>query len=284
MGIIEFKHFSWNYSGYRTALLKKINLNIEEGEFIGLIGNVGSGRSTLLMSVLGLIPHMFHGNFKGEVIVDGVSVKDSSISELSRKVGLVLQSPSTQLTGAGTNVEEELAFGLENLGVSNAEMKERVNKMIEIVGLESFRKRSPYELSGGQQQKVAIASVLIMEPKILVMDEPTAQLDPLGTAQVFDFVNKLSKNKKMTIMLNTQKIDYLAEFADRIILMDNGRIVKTGSTREILADTELLRKHKINPTVYTQLSEKLINKKMYHGELALTLSDAEIMMKKVKRK
>lgn len=283
MAIVTFKDFSWTYQGYRKPTLKKINLEVKEGEFLGIIGSVGSGRSTFCMSILGLIPHFLTGKFEGELMVDGLAVEESSIAELSARVGLVFQSPENQLTGAGTSVKEELAFGLENLGVPRKKMFKRVKKMIKLIGLESFKDRTPFELSGGQQQKVAIASVLIMEPKILVLDEPTAQLDPLGTKQVFDLIKKLAK-KGITIILNTQKIDYLAEFADRVAIINDKRLVKVGKTRSILTNVKLLRRNSVTPSVYTRLSEKLIKKGLYKGGLSLTLGDAEKMVKKVMKK
>jgi energy-coupling factor transport system ATP-binding protein len=283
MAIIEFKDFSWNYSGYREKVLKNINLLINEKEFFGIVGSVGSGRTTLCMSILGLLPHLYPGNISGKLIVDGLNTKEASMSELSQLVGLVLQSADTQLTGAGISVEEELAFGLENLGVPRDEMIKRVNKTINLIGLESFRKRSPYELSGGQQQKVAIASVLIMQPKILVLDEPTAQLDPLGTSQVFSLIKKLTR-KGMTIILNTQKIDYLAEFADRVAIINNNELVKVDKTRRVLTDIKLLRNNGVIPSVYTQLSKRLIDKGLYKGPLCMTLTDAKKMISKVRQK
>lgn len=283
MGVVSFKDFTWTYSGSRKPILKKIKLDIREGEFHGLIGGVGSGRTTLSMTILGLVPHMYPGTFKGGVVVDGLNVEESSISQLSTRVGLVMQSPETQLTGAGTSVEEELAFGLENLGVPREEMRKRVNEMVELIGLESFRHRSPFELSGGQQQKVAIASVLIMEPKIIVLDEPTAQLDPLGTRQVFNLVDKL-KNKGITVLLNTQKVEYLAEFADRVTILKDGEVKRTGKTREILTNVKLLEKHGIRPTVFTELCRALKEKKVYEGDDWLTLSDAQKGLEEVKKK
>lgn len=283
MGVIEFKNYYWSYKGYKGFTLKNLNLSIKKGEFLGIIGPVDTGRSTFCMSILGLVPHLFPGKIKGELIVDGLNVEESELADLSQKVGLVLQSPETQLTGAGISVEEELAFGLQNIGISRKEMIKRVNKMIKLLELTPFRKRSPYELSGGQQQKVAIASVLIMNPKILVLDEPTAKLDPLGTKQVFDFIKKLSR-KGITIILNSQKIDYLAEFADRICLMNNNKIIKLGNTREVLTNIKLLKRNGVQPSVFTTLSYELKREKKYKGKLCLTMKDAEKMMREVKRK
>ncbi len=282
MAIVEFKNFSWNYSGYRSKVLRNINLSINKGEFFGIIGGVGSGRTTFCSAIMGLVPHLYPGNIDGELIVDGLNTEKSSMSDLSTRVGLIMQSPDTQLTGAGMNVEEELSFGLENLGTPRKEMIKRVKKMIKLIGLESFKYRNPFELSGGQQQKVAIASVLIMQPEILVLDEPTAQLDPLGTTLVFNLIKKLAR-KGITIILNTQKIDYLAEFADRVAILNDNEIRKVGKTREVLTDINLLKKNRIISSDFTQLSNELINRKLYKGALCMTLNDAKEMISKVKR-
>jgi len=277
MDIITFKNFSWKYSGYRGWTLHDINLSIAKGEFIGIIGKIGSGRTTFCSSMLGLIPHFYPGIMEGEIIIDGVNVEKSSISKLSSIVGLAFQSPSNQLTGAGTTIEEELAFGLQNLGVPYEEMHKRVSEMLKIIGLEKFRKRSPFELSGGQQQKVAIASVLIMNPKILVLDEPTSQLDPLGTEQVFDLVKKLSK-KGITIIMSTNNIDYLSKFADRIILFDN-EVVKVDTPKKILTDIELLKKHSLTHSVITDVSMKLKKYGLYHKDLIIDFDELKNVIK-----
>ncbi|VVB75878.1 putative ABC transporter ATP-binding protein [Candidatus Tiddalikarchaeum anstoanum] len=283
MDILKFKNFSWTYEGFNTPIIKKINLTIKKGEFVGMIGRVGAGRSSLCSSILGLIPHFYPGKFEGNIIVDGVDVETSSLSKLSTIVGLVFQSPTNQLSGAGTTVEEELAFGLENLGIQRHEIIKRVEEMVKLIGLEKFSSRNPFELSGGQQQKVAIASVLIMEPKILVMDEPTAQLDPLGTKLVFDLIKKLA-SKGITILLNTQNVDQLAEFADRIIIMDKGEIAADGDARSILTDITLLKKYGIEPSQLTTLSYKMKEKKLWNKPLCLTMKDAEEMVCEVMKR
>ncbi|MBN1923464.1 MAG: ABC transporter ATP-binding protein [Nanoarchaeota archaeon] len=271
MDIVTFKDFSWRYAGYRGWTLSNINLSIKKGEFIGIIGKIGSGRTTFCSSMLGLIPHFYPGLMEGEIIVDGVNVEKTSISELSTRVGLAFQSPANQLTGAGTTIEEELAFGLQNLGIPYKEMHKKVRDMLKLIGLEHFGKRSPFELSGGQQQKVAIASVLIMNPKILVLDEPTSQLDPLGTEQVFDMVKKLSK-KGITIIMSTNNINYLSKFADRIVLFDN-KIVKVDTPDKILTDVELLREHALTHSDITEVSIRLKKMGLYNKELLVDFDD-----------
>ncbi|MDD4352841.1 MAG: ABC transporter ATP-binding protein [Candidatus Nanoarchaeia archaeon] len=271
MDIINFKNFSWKYSGYRGWTLHNINISIKKGEFIGIIGKIGSGRTTFCSSMLGLVPHFYPGIMEGEIIIDGVNVKETSISELSSHVGLAFQSPANQLTGAGTTIEEELAFGLQNLGVPYEEMNKRIKDMLKLIGLEKFGKRSPFELSGGQQQKVAIASVLIMNPNVLVLDEPTSQLDPLGTEQVFDMVKKLSK-KGITIIMSTNNINYLSKFADRIVLFDNA-IIKVDTPNKILTDIELLKKHSLTHSDITEVSIRLKKMGLYKGELLVNLED-----------
>jgi energy-coupling factor transporter ATP-binding protein EcfA2 len=271
MDIVNFKNFSWKYSGYVGWTLHNINLSINKGEFIGIIGKIGSGRTTFCSSMLGLIPHFYPGIMQGKIIINGVNVQETSIAELSTHVGLAFQSPSNQLTGAGTTIKEELAFGLQNLGVPYKEMDKRIKNMLKLIGLEKFGKRSPFELSGGQQQKVAIASVLIMNPKILVLDEPTSQLDPLGTEQVFDMVKKLSK-KGITIIMSSNKVNYLSKFADKIVVFDN-KIVKVDTPNEILTDVNLLKNHSLTHSDITEVSIRLKKMGLYKGNLLVNFND-----------
>lgn len=273
-------NLTWKYAGAEKPSLKNVNLEVESGEFIGVIGPIDSGKSTLCYSIASLIPNFFPGEMEGDVIVNGLNTKDHKISEFASKVGLVFQDPLRQITGAGINVEEELALGLENLGISRREMKRRIKYIIKATGLEGLEKRSPFELSGGQQQKVAIASILIMEPEILVLDEPTAQLDPLGTSIVWELIMSLTR-KDITIIIVSNKLDKLAEFSDRIVLMDDGKIVKEGDPYSILTNIELMKNHDMIPPSVTELSYRLRSRGMWKDKLAITISQAEKVVRKM---
>jgi len=271
MGIIEIKNYSWHFFENEEHDLVNLNLSIKKGEFIGLIGPSGAGKTALCYSLMGIIPHLSNGRvLKGDVVVDGWNTKTHSVGELASKVGLILQASKSQLTGAGLTVEEEIAFGLENKGVPRSEMIKKLDEVIKLTGLESVRKRSPFEVSGGQQQKVAIASVLVMDPKVLVLDEPTGFLDPSGTKMVFDTVKRLNEDKGMTIIFVTHSYELLAEHADRVLLLANGKIVKDGSPHEVLTDTKTLTRHGLIPLPVTSMAEKL----PWKGKLPININEA----------
>nr|MBD3312154.1 ATP-binding cassette domain-containing protein [archaeon] len=281
MTVIEFKDFKWHYFEREEHDLQGVNLKIKKGEFVGLLGPSGSGKTAFCYSIMGVVPHLSQGRVKGgKVIIDGLDTQDSSIGELSSRVGIIMQSPKSQLTGAGLTIEEEVAFGLENTGVPRSEMGKRIKSVLKRVGLYELRKRSPFEVSGGQMQKVGIASVLVLEPKILILDEPTGYLDPGGTEAVFSLVKKLN-NQGKTIIIVTHKLEYLARYADRIILFNNGRVVRDGSPQEILSDTKLLKRNKIDPLPVTLLGEALKKKRKWKQELPITVKEAVEGLRKV---
>jgi len=221
--IIEFEKFEWQYGNNANFKILINDLKIKKGSFIGVIGPTGAGKTSFCYSIMGVIPHLQTGEMKGSVRIGGVETKNSSLSMLSRKVGLILQNPLSQMSGAGLNVEEEIAFGLENLGYPRSEMEKKIKEIIKLFELKEHAHRSPFELSGGQQQKVAIASVLVLEPDIIVLDEPTGYLDPLSTEIIFNLVKKLNKKGK-TIIFVSHKFEYLNKLCDEILLMNEGSI------------------------------------------------------------
>ena len=223
MAIIEFKNFYWKYEGKDDFTLKGINLKIEEGESVGIIGENEGGKTTLLRSINGLIPFSYRGIFKGSVSVAGKFVHKESISEISRVVGFVFSDPDSQFTS--TNVFEELIFGLENLNLSIKEIEERINWIVEKLDLKEFLYRVPYELSGGQKQKVGIASVLVMKPRILILDEPTSMLDPIGKEEIFSVVKELKEEENMTLIIVEHNLEELFKIVERVIYIENGKIV-----------------------------------------------------------
>ncbi len=257
MDIISFENFKWHFFEKGEHDLDGVNLKIRKGEFVGITGPTGSGKTALCYAIMGVIPHLSNGKvISGRVLVDGLDITKHSVGELASHVGIILQSPKSQLTGAGLSIEEEIAFGLENNGVPRKEMKRRIKEVLMKTGLYKLRKRSPFEVSGGQQQKVAIASVLVLQPEILILDEPTGYLDPEGTEAVFNLVKDLNKEGK-TIILVTHKLEYLSEFADRVILFNNGKVIKDGRPDEVLGDYNLLVKNKLTPLPVTTLGKEL---------------------------
>ncbi len=234
--IISFLDYSFSYQESGQWALERVNLSIERGEIVVIVGPTGCGKSTLLRSINGLIPHMFRGDIKGSVTVGGVQVRESTVSELSKRVGLVFQNPENQIFMF--SVERDIAFGLENTGVPTLEMKKRVDVAVESLGIGHLRYKPPYELSDGEKHRVAIAGVLAMEPDILVLDEPTSLLDPRSAMDLMLTIERLHKKFGMTILIVEHRLEFSSTIANRIVVMNKGKIVSTGPVREILAAKE----------------------------------------------
>ncbi|MEM2143460.1 MAG: ATP-binding cassette domain-containing protein [Candidatus Thorarchaeota archaeon] len=231
MALIEFVDFSFRYVGSDSFALRHIDLRIEQGEFVVLTGPSGCGKTTLCRAMNGLVPHFHRGYVGGMVLVDGLDTRNHSVAQLASKVGIVFQNPANQLVTL--NVEKEIAFGPENLGVEPIEIRRRVDELISLLGLERLRGKHPHEMSGGEQQSVAIASVLALRPKILVADEPTSHLDPHSSEMVLDMIKRLNE-QGMTVVLTEHRLDLVAGCASRVILMNEGQIVADGPPREVL--------------------------------------------------
>jgi energy-coupling factor transporter ATP-binding protein EcfA2 len=260
--------------------LRHINLTIEPGELVGIIGRNGAGKSTLCVTLNGLIPHFFHGDLRGKVLVDGINTREVPVYSLITRVGVLFQNPFEQLTGVADNVMDEVAFGPENLGLPPAETLRRVRNGLEAAGVSDLAERHPFELSGGQQQRVALAAVLAMEPKIMVLDEPTSQLDPIGSDEVFAVIRKLHA-QGYTIILAEHKVEALAELATRLIVLAEGKMVMDGSPREILTNTAL-RQYQVLPPRYTLLGQALAERGLRSpGNEPLTLEEATTMLKAI---
>jgi len=232
MVLIETSNLTYTYPGGTKPSLLNVSIKIEKGEFTLITGPSGCGKTTLCRCFNGLIPHFYQGELKGEVVVAGLKVAEKQIYELAKHVGLVFQNPENQLFAL--SVEKDVAFGLENLGVPREKLRARVDWALRLTGIQDLRERAPYELSGGQQQRVAIASVLAMQPEIIVLDEPTSFLDPLGAKKIFEDIYKLNKKLGITVVLVEHRLDLTARYADHIIIMDEGRIALDGDSREIL--------------------------------------------------
>jgi energy-coupling factor transporter ATP-binding protein EcfA2 len=241
MAIVNLQNVSYKYPLTDLPVLKNINLHVNEGEFLAIIGPNGAGKSTLCYAISGFIPHFFKGELEGSIEVAGVNSQKTTLSEWVMNVGLVFQNPFNQMTGAKYTVYEELAFGLENMGVPAREMKARVEEAMSLTGISQLAERSPYSLSGGQQQRVALTSILVMQPKVLVLDEPTSQLDPIGTREVFAVIREMSK-RGMTVILVEHKVEWIASFADRLVALHAGEIVLEGSPDAVLTAPELASK------------------------------------------
>ncbi|MEM2333865.1 MAG: ATP-binding cassette domain-containing protein [Candidatus Caldarchaeum sp.] len=243
---------SYSYPS-KPNVLNNVSFTVSKGEALGIIGPNGSGKSTLCKALNGLVPHFYGGRMRGRVYVAGMDTLKHTVAELATKVGLVFQEPETQMSGLALTVEDEISFGLSMLGFSKEVIVERTREAIEKVGLRGLEHRSPFELSGGQQQRLAIATVLAMRPEVMVLDEPTAQLDPLGKEQVFAVLKELLKDG-MTMVIAEHEVEELATLTNRIIMLNEGRIVCEGSARNVLKQVELLKSAGVNPPTVTELA------------------------------
>jgi energy-coupling factor transport system ATP-binding protein len=237
MSLIELTDVTFQYGTqpedeYAVA---DLDLSIEAGQFVGVTGQSEAGKATLSRLVSGQIPHFYHGELSGDVTVEGTSTAESTVGELSKKIGYVFENPYDQLTGASSTVLEEVAFGLETHGLTREEMRERAKESLAAIGVENLVDRDPMQLSGGQCQRVAIASVLAMEPDVLVLQQPTAQLDPEGTEEVFEVVAEMN-DRGYTVVMVSHELDRLVPHLDRLVVMDSGRIRFDGPPGDVLVD------------------------------------------------
>ncbi|MGI6094306.1 MAG: energy-coupling factor ABC transporter ATP-binding protein [Lachnospiraceae bacterium] len=238
MAYIELNNVTFTYMLAKQPTMQNINLTLEKGKFYAVLGANGSGKTTLCNIIRGFIPNFYEGEMSGDVLLEGTSLHDYSMSDLAPKMGYVFQNPFNQITGARDNVFEEIAYGLENFGVPVDEIQTRVEKIMEMTNTAYLADKNPFELSGGQQQRVALASILVLEPDILVIDEPTSQLDPKETERVFDIIRRMKEAGK-TIILVEHKIELVAEYADDIIVLEDGKLIDFGEKHEVLSKLEL---------------------------------------------
>lgn len=234
--IVEVCSLSYTYPGSPKPTLTDVNLSVEEGEFILLTGPSGCGKTTLCRCLNGLIPNSYGGEFTGKVIVDGLVTTEHPVYEIAQHVGLVFQNPENELFC--TSVEREVAFGPENLALPRDEIRKRVEESLAMVGISHLRDKSPEELSGGEQQKVAIAALLAMKPKILVLDEPTANLDPASAQSVLNTLLKLNEESGVTMILVEHRLEMVAHMADRCAILNEGRLVLVGEPEDVLYSDE----------------------------------------------
>lgn len=252
--------------------LKNINLTIEEGEFVGIIGHTGSGKSTLIQHLNGLLKPT-----QGEVLVDGVNInaKGVQLKQIRLQVGLVFQYPEYQLFEE--TVAKDIAFGPRNLGLPEKEIQRRVRSMMQATGLdyEQLKNQSPFDLSGGQKRRIAIAGVLAMEPKYLILDEPTAGLDPRGREEILEQIAKLRESLQLTVILVSHSMDDVARFAQRIVVMRQGEIALEGPTREVFKHYDELKALSVGVPMVTELMHRLRDKGMPVRTDIITVSEAK---------
>ncbi len=273
--MIRLTDVTYSYPRATVPALNGITLEIPAGQFCAVIGANGAGKSTLCAALAGFVPHFYRGRLSGQVEVAGIDVAASSLAQMAGTVGLVFSNPFNQITGARFSVREEVAFGLENMGVPLDEMETRIDDMLRFAGLAELADRSPFALSGGQQQRLAIASVLVMRPQVVVLDEPTSQLDPIGSKEVFTVLRDLAATDAATVFLAEQKLEWVAAFADRVLVLHEGRLVADGPPGDVLASPDLAQ-YGLEPTRYTQAARaaQAAGLSFATAELPVTLEEA----------
>lgn len=255
MAEIRIENLKYRYPYTKKLALDGITCEIKQGEFIGVIGRNGSGKSTFCQALTGLVPNFYRGAYGGKVFIDNIKVDTVGVEEICQKVGLVFQNPFNQVTGAKLTVYEEIAFGLENLGIPRDEMIRRVDEAIELLDIAKYKDRHPFDLSGGQMQRMAIASIIAMQPEVIILDEPTSQLDPQGSEEVFQAVQKLSK-KGITIIMVEHKIEKIAAYSDRVILLDEGKLIDMDTPQKIFSK-ENLHEYGVEAPIFTKICKGL---------------------------
>ena len=273
MAFINIQNLSYKYPLVKEPVLQNISAKIREGEFISIVGPNGAGKSTLCYALAGFVPHFFKGEFSGEIEVNGKASSKSTLDEWVLNVGLAFQNPFNQISGAKYTVFEEIAFGLENIGTPREEIKSRVKDAMSLTGISELADRSPYSLSGGQQQRVALTSILVMRPKLLVLDEPTSQMDPIGTREVFGVVRKMAE-EGMTVVMVEHKVEWIAEFADRVIALKQGQVLLEGKPNEVLT-SEVLAESGFGVSRYTSTAREAKKRGLWKKQsLPVTLDEA----------
>ncbi len=266
--MLKIESVTFRYEGSKKPALTEISLDVGRGEFLLVAGLSGSGKSTLLRLLNGLIPHFYRGEMRGRVLVDGVDTREVSVAQLARKVGLVFQNPDNQIVTL--RVDREIAFGLENLGLPREEIVRRIDEVLRKLGIEHLRKRSTAELSGGEKQLVAIASVLAMRPEVLVLDEPTSELDPFSSARIAKVLGNLNR-EGITVVVAEHRLDLFAPRAGRMVVISGGRIVREGHPRELLYRGDISL-HGVRPPSVVKLARK------YGVEAARPLAVGELVV------
>lgn len=277
--MIRIENLKFQYSGSKRFALDGIDLTIEKGDFVGIIGASGAGKSTLTYAMNGIVPHHYKGDFYGSVKISGMDTVDNYPEDIAAHLASVFQDIDAQMTA--TIVEDEILFGLENYECPKDEIEERITSSLSVLGIEELRKRNINTLSGGQKQKVAIAAMVAMRPEIIVLDEPTGELDPQSSRQIFELLKELNRNLGMTVVIVEQKIMLQCEFADKLIVMDGGKVIYYDKVSSVLSHSDDLEKLGINIPRIVTLARGLEKNGMYSGEYPVNLDEAEKMVQSV---
>jgi len=267
MSLIEAKNISYTYPDGSKAL-QGIDLQVEKGEFVGLLASNGSGKTTLLRCINGLIKPQ-----SGDVTIDGEPISRLPQKSLFQRIGMVFQNPNDQLFAS--TVAEDVAFGPSNMGLSKDEVKSRVDEALKAVGMEGLGKKSIQNLSFGQQKRVCIAGALAMHPEVLLLDEPTAGLDPMGEHKIMELLQRLNKERGLTIVMATHMVDMVPLFINRIYILSRGKVLREGTPEKVFSDPEMIRDAKLRLPMIAELIELMKREDGIHFErIPLTIGEA----------
>jgi energy-coupling factor transporter ATP-binding protein EcfA2 len=270
---IELRNVTFSYPGTDRPCLKSINLQVREGEFVGITGATACGKSTLLLIMSGAIPHYLPGDLQGDVLIYGERTQDLSLARITGRIGLVMQDPESQLFNLF--VRDEIVWGMENRGIPREAMVQRLGEALSFYAIEHLPTRVTYDLSGGEKQKVALAAIHATKPAVFLFDNPTSQLDPIGSAMVFEAIRRITLAREHTVVMVEDKIDQLLEHADRLILMRDGEITLNGPPQEFCQRRDLLDEAHVRPSQVVDLAYELQAAGVDVGGLPLTLEAAE---------
>lgn len=280
--MLEFKNVTFKYVGAQENALEDISFTVNDGDFIGITGAGGAGKSSLTYAMNGVVPHCYKGDFYGAVLVDGKDTVETDPEDIAVILGSVFQDIDAQLIMP--NVYEEMLFGLENFGVEHSEIEKRIDEALSMVGIEDLKHRDIATLSGGQKQKVAIASIIALNPKYLVLDEPTGELDPKSSRRIFELLKELNEKHGITVIVVEQKIMLLCEFVKKLIVMRDGKILLNGNVDEVLRHSDELLETGINVPRIVTLAQILREKGKFDGKMPVNIQEAVNMAKEVQSK
>ena len=273
--MITIDGLTFQYRNSRKNALENISLTIQDGCFLGIIGESGAGKTSFIRAVNGIIPHHFPGDYYGSVKIDGEDTFDVTPSTISLKVGTVFQDIDSQMISSV--VEDEILFGLENYSVPREEIESRLVGALDAVGIPQLRYRNIAHLSGGQKQKVALAAIIALRPKILLLDEPTSELDPQSSLAIFRLLRELNESYGLTVVVVEQKIMLLSEFVKEMAVMKDGKVILHGPVREALKKAEELEKSGINCPRVVTLSNRLMEMGVRLDDVCVTVDEAQVM-------
>lgn len=277
MSLIELQHINYRYPLTSDLTIKDLSLKVEPGEVLGVVGSNGSGKTTVCNIMRGFIPAFYKGELEGKVIFEDKPLDTSNLGRLAQKIGYAFQNPFTQITGVKYTVYDEIGYGLENLSIPREEANEKVEQVIELLNLEKIRNQNPYDLSGGQKQMVALASVIVLDPELIILDEPTSQLDPSSTLAVYNIVKNLKKQGK-TIIIVDHKVDLLAQVCDEIAVIQDGQLVVKGETHHVFSDEKVVAAGGQIP----EISAFYLKKYPKSKQVPVTVDEAYEMLKEAK--